>query len=128
MLEHLIDPSNKITFEEVVLDRDGDAVCSFVIGVGYGIFTSLSRDDVELFGVNTFRSVSIAVHYSSQSSNTQVVEGIEYSAQHTEPFVQNQRRKCVATWRGKTYDITSVQKRYDIHGTFVGYRVFSANE
>ena len=127
MFEHLIDPSNQIVFKEVVLDRDGDAVCSFIIGSGYGIFGSLSRDDLELAGINKYRSASIVVHYTSNQSDATIEDGVVYNQTYDEPFVAENRRKCVATWRSKTYDITEVQKKYDIHGVFVGYRVYSAN-
>ena len=129
MFDHLVYPQNKIVFNEVVLDRDGDSVCSFIIGIGYGIFGSLTKDDLDVASANDSKSVSVVVHYAKEEPSEQVdEEGRVFNAHYTEPFVQNQRRKCVAVWREKEYDITQVRKCYDVHGEFVGYRVYRSNE
>lgn len=128
MFEHLVNDKNKIVFTETVLDRDGAEVCVFVIGVGYGIFGGLSTTEMALSQNTDYKSACVCVHYSTVHTPDITVGEEVYKQTATEPELPKARLRYQCSWQGKVYSISGVSKKCDIHGNFVGYRIYSENE
>lgn len=124
MHEHLITADNAINVYEVVRDRDGTMVTSFVIGSGYGIFRGQSEEEFIKDGGATFKNVGILVHYTED--HTILIPTDSNAPQYTKShYVPQIGDRC--TYRGVTYDITGVAVRPDINGTVVGYTIWCSN-
>lgn len=128
MFEVLKSAQNKIVIKECVYDRDGDFVCSFDIGECYGIFRKREAADIEADTANRNVNESVGVFYKYYGVQTKEVGGKTYTSTFEEPSVTTGTRTCVAVWRGKGYTITRVGYSYDVHGNFVGFKLYSTNE
>lgn len=128
MFEVLKEPRNRMVIKECVYDRDGDFVCSFDIGECYGIFTKREAADIEADTANRNANESVGVFYKYFGVQEKVIGNKTYTSTFDEPFVTTGERTCVALWRGKAYTITKVGYSYDVHGNFVGFKLWSSNE
>lgn len=110
MFEHLVQDRNRIEVVEQTKNRDGDVIQSATIGVGYGVFSGLSKDELSDFRLNNYNHASVLVHYDGK------------------PLVLDSASKSyVCIWRCREYKLSKIKECYDIHGTFQGYRVYTQN-
>lgn len=128
LFDVLKEPQNKMIIRECVYDRDGDLICSFDIGECYGIFKKREAADIEADSVNRNVNESVGVFYKYYGVQTKEVGGKTYTSTFEEPGVTTGERNCVAIWRGKGYTITRVGYAYDVHGNFIGFKLYSTNE
>ena len=128
MFEVLKEAQNKMIVRECVFDRDGDFICSFDIGEAYGIFRKREAADIEADSANRNVNEAVAVFYKYNGVQTKEVGRKTYTSTFDEPFVTTGERTCIVEWRGKNYTITRVGYSYDVHGDFVGYKLYSTNE
>lgn len=128
LFDVLKEPQNKMIIRECVYDRDGDLICSFDIGECYGIFKKREAADIEADSVNRNVNESVGVFYKYYGVQTKEVGGKTYTSTFEEPGVTTGERTCVAIWRDKSYTITRIGYAYDVHGNFIGFKLYSTNE
>jgi len=128
MFEVLREAQNAMTIREYVRDRDGDIICSFDIGFGYGIFKNRESADIEADSANRNAKESVLVFYKYNGVQTKKIGKDTYTSTFEEPFVTTGERECRILWRSKEYVVTKVGYNYDIHGNFIGFRIWCSNE
>lgn len=123
MFSHLVNPKNKITVHQPLRDRDGDQVDSFSIGSGYGIFHEMTNEEIKAHGAGKYAAIGIIVYYSPDvSTDTTTVNGVEVVKSRSYPLIGD-----YVMYAGERYDLSGVSPKRDIHGKFIGYKVFCAN-
>lgn len=119
--------ANKVIFTETPCNRDGEEICIFIIGYGYGIFGALTTTEIGMNTTNNYKSAIAVIGYKTVTSPDIIIDGESYSQQATEPEIDTARLKYKCTWRGNIYTISGVSKKYSINGDFIGYRIYSEN-
>ena len=128
MFQSIIKEDNKIIFTETHTNVDGDEICTFIIGYGYGIFGGLTSSELSTDKYNKYNSAVAVIGYKAVNSPDITIDGVTYKQQATEPTIDKSRLKYTCSWRGATYAISGVSKKYTVNGEFAGYRVYSSND
>ena len=110
MLSHLKIPQNEITVLRPQTDRDGDALSSIEVGIGYGIFRTRTHEELDRTHNVDFMWVGILNEFTPHADVANPAEPILSILQGD-----------ICRWRGREYYVGNVMERFDVNGDFVGY-------
>lgn len=110
MFEHLMVDMNRIEVVERLLNRDGDVIQTSTIGVGYGVFAGLSKNELSDQKLNAYSHASVLVGYTGDRL-----------------ILDTATRNYSCMWRCKEYKLSKIKECFDVNGVFQGYRVYTEN-
>lgn len=104
MLNHLKTAENQVVLTRPVRNNDYDNVDGVVVGRGYGVARTLSKEELANAALSKYSHVLILVHYTPDDAAGEL------------PQIGQ-----VAIWKNQDFHVGGVRQHWDIHGHFAGH-------